>query len=384
LLELSDRLRDLDDPDAIHQIASRLLGEHLGVNRCTFSDVDGESFTVQPGYANGVPPVPSGQHHISDFCARISHAICASEDVIVDDVAADPSIPPAELACCRAAQIGAYVWILSRRRGDVVGCFGVQTVSPRRWSEPEVELVRDVGERLAGAVARARAEAALRRSLAERETLVKEVHHRVKNNLEVIDSLLHLQADALPDAAVRAALCDTSNRVHAIAEIHRLLYGAADLNAVDMGAYVEALVHFLVEVSATDRRRITTVIAAQPLSLDLRRAVPLGLWLNELVTNALKHAFPGDRVGTVWIDLENQGESIEVRVRDDGVGAPTTPSRDTLGMQLVRILAQQLGGALHLDVSAGTAFRLRFPTRTDLVANEVHRRAPATASRSSR
>jgi PAS domain S-box-containing protein len=215
---------------------------------------------------------------------------------------------------------------------------------------------RDVTERHA-------ADTALRTSLADRETLLREIHHRIKNNLEVIDSLLQLQARAVPDPRLRAALGDTSNRVHAIAEVHHLLHGSPDLASVSLRSYAEKLAGSLLEIFGDPSERVSITVEGPDLQLDLQRAIPAGLILNELLSNALKHAYPGARAGTVTVALGVDGPDLELCVQDSGVGLPDPPPEDSLGLQLVRVLAQQLRGSVTFERRAGTTVCVRFPGR---------------------
>jgi two-component sensor histidine kinase len=210
-----------------------------------------------------------------------------------------------------------------------------------------------------------RANHRLRKSLAEKETLLKEVHHRVKNNLQVVDSLLSLQADTFDDKQIRAVLTDTSNRIHVIAEIHRLLYGSADLAKVNMNAFVANLSRTLSALYEPVSNRAKLEINVEPLQLDLLRAVPLGLILNELISNALKHAFSGRPAGTVRIELQDLQEWVMVRVVDDGVGLPEPLPVGTLGMKLVRALTEQLYGSVQFESSCGARVSVRFARHDD-------------------
>jgi signal transduction histidine kinase len=251
------------------------------------------------------------------------------------------------------------VILLSARAGEESRVEGMEAGADDYLIKPfsARELLARVGTHLR--LARARAEA-----LAQRETLLREVHHRVKNNLEVIDSLLHLQADAFHDPRLRAALGETSTRVHAIAEIHRLLHGAGDLARVDMKAYAEALSSSLIAIFAVAPERVRFSVDAQPVRLDLRHAVPAGLILNELVSNALKHAFPGGRKGSISVGLAMEEGLVALAVRDDGIGLPEPLPPGTLGLRLVRVLAEQLGGTVVFESASGTTMRVRFPAQT--------------------
>jgi two-component sensor histidine kinase len=218
--------------------------------------------------------------------------------------------------------------------------------------------------------ARRQAVQSLRSAVAERETLLKELHHRVKNNLAVIDSMLQLQADAFPDHRVRAVLEEASNRIHAIAEVHRVLYLSGDFASIDISTYVEALALSLAQALSIEPDRVTVVVEAQSLRMGLAGAVPIGLILNELMTNAMKHAFPGGRRGTIRVEVGRRGGVITLRVQDDGVGLPEPVSETSLGMQLVRILGAQLQGSAEFQSSGGTTVTVRFPAQSLGLAGE--------------
>jgi PAS domain S-box-containing protein len=211
---------------------------------------------------------------------------------------------------------------------------------------------------------RKRADAALRASLDEKTVLLKEVHHRVKNNLQIVSSLLSLQANRVQNPLALETLQDTQNRVRSMALIHETLYRSQNLAQVNFAAYVERLCAHLLHAFAVDAKRIHLVGRVTGGGLELDEAVPCGLIINELVSNSIKHAFPAGRVGEITLDLDIQpGGMRTLRVADNGAGLP--PGTDlrqtgTLGLQLVSNLADQLGGTLELERSGGTAFRLTF------------------------
>jgi two-component sensor histidine kinase len=202
--------------------------------------------------------------------------------------------------------------------------------------------------------ARRRAEGGLRSALAEKETLLKEVHHRVKNNLQMIDSLLRLQADAFPDPRLREVVRDTANRVQVIAEIHQLLYNSADLAKVDMATFLERLCASLSAMLAGSSQPVRLLVNVEPLQIDLQRAVPLGLIFNELISNALKHAF-GRGTGNVQVGLHREADEIVASVTDDGIGFPDPVPSDSLGLQLVRVLAGQMQGEVQFESSPSSS-----------------------------
>jgi PAS domain S-box-containing protein len=164
LLRLSDRARPLDDPLAIQQAACSMLGEHLGVNRCMYVDVEGDDFIPGAAYVNGVAPVPAIRQSILVFGDTLIEAGRRGETVASDDVSQDPRVTPAELEGYRAHQIRAFIAVMLMKGGRLVGSLAVHSATARRWTQAELELVREVGDRIWASVERARAEAALRES----------------------------------------------------------------------------------------------------------------------------------------------------------------------------------------------------------------------------
>jgi two-component sensor histidine kinase/ActR/RegA family two-component response regulator len=214
--------------------------------------------------------------------------------------------------------------------------------------------------------------ARLARSLEEKDVLLKELHHRVKNNLQVIASLLRLQAKAATDETVTAVLRDSQHRVEAIATIHEQLYGSADLRHVHLAQQADLLMANLFSAFGVDPARISGQVTVcprpdgTPLVLGVDQAIPTGLILNELITNALKHAFPPECSGSIQIEAHSQDGRVELAVRDDGIGMPeglASPQGKSLGLQIVEILAHQLRGTWELKREAGTVFHLSFPER---------------------
>lgn len=208
---------------------------------------------------------------------------------------------------------------------------------------------------------RKRLEEAILASLEEKEMLLKEVHHRVKNNLQVVSSLFYLQRERVQDEQTRAVLDESRARVQSIALIHEQLYQSTNLAAIDFDAYLRRLCANI--LSTYDAGRVDIEIQAEGVVLDIERAVPCGLLVSELVSNALKHAFGGGP-GKVRVRGRVDGEKQFVfEVEDDGVGIPEGLDwrrASSLGLRLVQSLARQLRGAIELDRSRGTRFVLRF------------------------
>lgn len=224
------------------------------------------------------------------------------------------------------------------------------------------------------AVERKRSEAALKTALREKEVLLKEVHHRVKNNLQLISSLLNLQGGVSDHPGAQTVFNDLKRRVQSMAMLHELLFRAKDLSGIDMAEYLKSVAQGVVRSYNHARGHVHLRVEAEPgLHLGVDVATPCGLIVNELVSNCLKHAFPGERSGTVHVHLSHHRTECRLIVRDDGVGFPedidfhNTPS---LGLQLVCTLVRQLGGRMVLSRESGTEFAIRFPT-TSLIAKNM-------------
>ncbi|MGI8960020.1 MAG: sensor histidine kinase [Bryobacteraceae bacterium] len=222
---------------------------------------------------------------------------------------------------------------------------------------------------------RKRAEDLLKSSLQEKELLLREIHHRVNNNLHVITGLLSLQAGQVQDGKVQHIFDDLQDRVRAIAALHETLSSSRDLANIAFGPYMQQLLHDLVAFYGIDRERIQVRIETDDVVLSSEQALPLGLIVNELVSNSLKHAFPGGRRGAIDVRFHYAPKSMqavdagdaawcELLVHDDGAGIKNTDrirQRKSMGLRLVNLLTEQLHGTVSLDQSHSTQFSVRFP-----------------------
>ena len=201
------------------------------------------------------------------------------------------------------------------------------------------------------------------RSLKEKEVLLKEIHHRVKNNMQVIYSLLNLQAKGIEDAVIRAMFEEARNRVHSMALIHEKLYKSADLAHIDFKEYLTSLLYRIADTYK--RKDVVFSVEMEPLALDVNVGIPCGLIVNELVSNSLKHAFPDGKKGTIRVGINKNGNGSNVLVvADNGVSIPETVDfRNTtsLGLQLVTVLSGQINGTISLSKAEGTEFIITFP-----------------------
>jgi two-component sensor histidine kinase/HAMP domain-containing protein len=234
----------------------------------------------------------------------------------------------------------------------------------QRVRERTADLTRTNSDLLDEVHERKAAEEQVRASLNEKEILLKEIHHRVKNNLQIISSLLNLQVGKVTDPQTIQVLHESQSRVRSMALIHEKLYQSDSLARIDFGEYVKSLTTDLFRSYQRGLGRVQLKIEVDEVALELDQAVPCGLILNELMTNALKYAFPDRRIGTLHVELSARPEHMLcLRVADDGAGMPpefdSTTSK-SLGLQLVQSLVAQLDGHLKVDNTSGTAFEVTF------------------------
>jgi PAS domain S-box-containing protein len=221
-------------------------------------------------------------------------------------------------------------------------------------------------------------------ALREKEVLLGEIHHRVKNNLQIVHSLLDLQAGRVVDPAALEMLRDGQNRIRSMSLIHQVLYQSNDFASVDFANFLDSLVPTLISSYSVDPERIGLVTETSAVHLPIDCAIPCGLIVNELITNALKHAFPDGRRGQVRIALDaTHDDHVILSVSDDGIGmAEAVDLEDpiTLGLQLVSLLTEQIGGKLDVRRADPTRFELRFRPQDKQVKGANAWSAPALSS----
>jgi two-component sensor histidine kinase len=293
--------------------------------------------------------------------------VLSGEPYVITSLADEPSLRDVA-AGIRAAGVGGGILLPLKQGSRVFGLLSLYSSIGEATGEEELKLLRELADDLAFGIGilrsneqRLKADQALVTSLAEKEALLKEVHHRVKNNMQVIVSLLRLESQRMNVPAVKVVLGDLQNRILAMALLHEALYKSNNFSRVDLSTYLRQLSTQLGRaVGRSEAIRFELDLA--PAVIDLDQAVPCGLILNELISNSLKHAFPGGRAGTIRVVLESEAQGVlRLRVSDNGIGLP--PDLDTkkgrsLGLQLVSDLARQLGG--KFEINPGPAFLVTF------------------------
>src|SRR3954451_1922296 len=249
-----------------------------------------------------------------------------------------------------------------RPDGSVVWVHNSVSVMRRMDGRPLhlVAMVRDITEQKRVEAGMLQANRDLQSALTEREVLVKEVHHRVKKNLQVVVSLLRLQASRLRDAAGTDALRESLNRVSAMSTFHELLYRSNTLADIDFAEVLRTLTGNLHDAYGLNEERISMVVEADPVPVSMDAAVPLALIANELISNAFKHGFPDGAEGEVRVGLRREGETVVLRVSDTGPGFVPPKRSASLGLMLVDRLVRQVSGRLELEPPPGTRYRLTF------------------------
>ena len=317
---------------------------------------------------------PSGPwSYIIESVPRLAAALTRLADNSIDLVLLDLSLPDSQ-------GLATY-----RQLRDVVPKVPVIVLTGNTDENLAVLAVRDgaqdylikgqltsnlLGRAVRYAIERMRTALVLQESLREKEFLLKEIHHRVKNNLQLVSSLLNMQGEQIDSPAVKTALIDLRSRVRSMGMIHEHLYRSENLAKVDLITYLTQLCEQLHRVLVVTPESIQLHLELAAVNLAIDQAVPCGLLVNELVTNAFKHAFPAGRCGEVWVELQalSAGAGLRLRVADNGVGMP--PELDpqhfsSLGLKLGGNLARQLGGHLEIGPGPGTEVVVTFQRNGD-------------------
>ncbi|MGD1005443.1 MAG: histidine kinase dimerization/phosphoacceptor domain -containing protein, partial [Methanoregulaceae archaeon] len=221
-------------------------------------------------------------------------------------------------------------------------------------SDVNLKLVTEIGIRLD-------AEKQLTKTVGEKEVLIREVHHRVKNNLQIIISLLNLQSRYIEDEKSSQVIRDSQSRIRAMALVHEKLYKSTDISKIDLGDYIKFLGNSLFQFFGMQGKGITLTMDIRDIFLDIDTAIPLGLIINELISNSLKYAFPGGKKGDISLAIHREEHTLTILFKDNGVGIPQDfdwRNAKSLGLRLVISLVEQLSGTIELDRSAGTSFSI--------------------------
>jgi PAS domain S-box-containing protein len=244
-----------------------------------------------------------------------------------------------------------------------IGALTVGSFTRHTFSQAEKELLNAISNEVGVVIAKLQADELIRITLKEKETLLKEIHHRVKNNMQVISSLISLQAQQATELETVEMLKESQSRIRSMALIHEKLYRSGSLAEIDFGDYVDSIIDELLRMFNVAPGAITITTDVENVLFGVDTAIPCALIINELVSNSLKHAFPDGATGEVTITLHQINGTYELTVADNGEGLPPNfdfRATDSLGMQLVTALVNQLDGTITLDRTKGTTFITTF------------------------
>lgn len=231
------------------------------------------------------------------------------------------------------------------------------------YSKYDLELLSVISDQIAMAIYRRQTQDQIKASLQEKEVLLKEIHHRVKNNMQIISSLLRLQSLDVDDEQMLEILTVSRNRIKSMALIHDTLYRTEDLTRIDFSKYINKLITHLFSIYCTENSRINVHQDVHGVYLNINQAIPCGLITNELVSNSLKHAFDADEKGELHIKMSKSAGKYFLQVQDNGKGLPDEldlKNSGTLGLQIVHDLLKQLRGTISLDRKGGTEYTIQF------------------------
>ena len=241
--------------------------------------------------------------------------------------------------------------------GNITGTLSSgEDITERKNAE---ERLRSFNEELEQGIAERTA--TINASLQEKVVLLREIHHRVKNNLQIVISLLNLQSRQIPDENVIKILQESQNRIRVMALVHEKLYRSDDISHIILSEYIRNLVTILLDFYVLDRKLVTAKVEMKDITLNIDTAIPIGLMINELVSNSLKHAFPEGRTGEIAISVQKVDHILTIVYRDNGVGIPEGfdwRNAPSLGLRLVISLVEQLSGTIELNRNQGTEFTI--------------------------
>jgi len=299
---------------------------------------------------------------------RTREAVLLQVNSIEETTAVYPGLEPflQEGACC-------LIGIPLIYGEQVIAVLIIASATPGIYSQRDVEFATNVGFQITGTIAsalelteRKKTEDKIKASLDEKEVLLKEINHRVKNNLQIISSLLNLQSREIQDEQALRSFQVSQDRIRAMALVHEKLYQSEDLARIDFGEYIKSLATDLGSSYGLSVRDIDLKIDVENILLGVDTAIPCGVIVNELVANSLKHAFPGDRSGEIAISFRLVDGQYTMVFKDDGVGLPedldiNRPS--SLGLTIVNALTGQLGGTIALGRNGGSEIIITFPAK---------------------
>jgi PAS domain S-box-containing protein len=272
-------------------------------------------------------------------------------------------LSPRDIRIREGLQSVAVIPIL--HRGEIVACMNIASHEVMEIPDISKNYLETIASQIGSMIVRLRAEKTIKDALKEKELLLKEIHHRVKNNLQIMSSLLNLQERRIEDDELLKIYRDSHNQIRSIALVHERLYKSEDLAKIDFAEYIKSMTKELCKSYMCDQKGLEIQIEAEHIRIGIDKAIPCGLIVNELISNAIKHAFPEGlkRKGKIAISLKEKDNTVEMTVKDNGVGIPENidvNKANSMGLLLLRLLTNQLKGKFELTRKKGTAFTITF------------------------
>lgn len=369
LLEIS-RMKDYD-LDTAFRFITEITAIAANVDRTSIwlFNPGQTKITCRDMYEIGASSHKSGIQVDAEDFSKYLHEIKTDKQILTGEAEFDPRTR--DFAEKYLIPFGTTAMLVARVRvhGDVIGYISFETKNPEKkeWTVEEYDFALSVSgfiSMVLEAEDRKRAELEIKNSLKEKELLLKEIHHRVKNNLQVISSLLYLQSKKIKDPKTLDTFLESQNRIRTMVLVHEKLYQSKDFARINYADYIKSLVNSVVQTFRAESSGIQLNVNVQEVFFDIDTAIHCGLIINELVSNSLKHAFPKTKAGIINVDLftDNPGE-YTLTVSDNGKGFPEevkVGETDSLGLRLVTNLVEQLEGTIEILNDEGTTFRIKF------------------------
>ncbi len=365
LLVLSKIFSSQESPDFYKALF--FLDEIFSITRACIFLFHKESKEIHRSYVihGGVRTESFGDNDSNElpwFCERIE----SGENIVIYDTESIPDQGRIEKKLLMSNNITSFLAVPIEIDGNTYGFTAITGENNGLlWTKDHIRIIRIINEMIANYLSRQEAKKQITDSLHEKELLLKEIHHRVKNNLQLISSLIYLQSENVKEKNFTDIMRETGNRIQSMALIHEKLYLSENLANINFSDYVRDFTAVLFNSYSHVSRNVSLKLNLENCLPDIDRAIPCGLILNELVSNSLEHAFPDNKEGEIYIELKcSQGGTLTLTVKDNGIGLPghiDPVNRDSLGLNLVFTLAErQLKGSVNVNRNRGTEFIIEF------------------------
>ncbi len=369
LMEISKNFINISPEKADDAIDEALqkIGEFMQVDRSYLFQISESGDALNNTHewcAPGIEPQIDTQQNVKmDDLKWITDILHEKGQVQIKSVEKLPLQAQNEKEYLQSQDIKSMTAVVLKLHGEIQGMVGFDSVKKEReWSKENIDLLVMLGEIFTNLLEKREAEKTMEKSLHEKEVLLREIHHRVKNNMQIISSLLNLQLNYETEDKTRQVLQESQGRIKSMSMVHEKLYQSTSLSEIKFGSYLQQLVDDLFFSYGVSPLEIKPVMDIEDIYINIDTAIPLGLIVNELVTNSLKYAFPGSKKGEIKISFKQINGEFELKVSDNGVGLGNVDVEHTktLGMKLVRSLSDQLDAKWELDRKKGTSFTFHF------------------------